>query len=181
FEDRYLIYVTPGFYLTAALGIVLVRYHSRRLAALCLGLLLAVNLVGIWQQQRQPIKADFRAAAEYLATRPNPPKIVMVQIPYLERTFSYYYPHPYKLLEGLWTNNGKSAAEVDTEMAALTGNLTDLWLVVSEESLWDDRQLMRQWLNQNATLTDEAHFARVDVYHYQFQPGSIQSQSLPAQ
>lgn len=181
FEDRYLIYITPGFYLVAALGIILIRFHSRQVAAFCLGLMLVINLIGIWQQQRQPIKADFRAAAAYLAARPIPPQTVMIQIPYLEKTFGYYYPHPYKLLEGLWTNNGKTEAQVNTEMVMLTHNLSDLWLVVAEETLWDDRQLMRHWLNRHADLIDEAHFTRIDVYHYQFQPGSIESQSLPAQ
>jgi mannosyltransferase len=65
FEDRYLIYITPAFYLLIVIGLMLVSQYSRWLAGLCFVLILAVNLEGIWQQQRQPIKADFRAAAEY--------------------------------------------------------------------------------------------------------------------
>ncbi len=178
FEDRYLIYIVPAFYLLIALGLALLWRYSRLLASLGLLLLLAINLLGIWQQQRQPIKADFRAAGAYLAGQTQAPTQVMVQMPYLRHTLEYYYKGGYRILEGLWTNNGKSEAEVDAEMTALTADLSDLWLVVSEEEAWDNRRLTRAWLDANAQLLDQAHFMRVDLYHYQFRPGVIESQSV---
>ena len=178
FEDRYLIYITPAFYLVVVLGIVLIRYHSRRLAALCLGLVLAVNLIGIWQQQRQPIKADFRAAAEYLIEQPRRPAVIMFQMPYLQYTFGYYYPYKYQLIEGLWTNDGKTEQVVATNMRRLTANLSELWLVVSEEEQWDRRRMVRTWLDENAALVEETHFTRVDVYRYQFSPGEIETENM---
>jgi hypothetical protein len=178
FEDRYLIYIVPGFYLIVILGLIAVRRYSRRLAGLCLGLILAINLIAIWQQQRQPIKADFRAAAAYLASQPQPPLTIMVQMPYLQHTLAYYYKSKYIRLEGLWTNDGKNEAAVNAEMTRLTANLTDLWLVVSEEETWDQRRLTRGWLDAHADLVGHASFARVDVYHYQFQPGVIEAGSL---
>ncbi|GIK42211.1 MAG: hypothetical protein BroJett011_60440 [Chloroflexota bacterium] len=178
FEDRYLIYIVPGFYLLVAVGLGLIRRYSPLLAGLCLGLVLVINLLGIWQQQRQPIKADFRAAAAYLASHPQPTSPIMLQMPYLRYTLRYYYPGKYKILEGLWTNNGKTEAQVDAEMTALTADLSDLWLVVSEEDAWDSRRLTRAWLDTHAHLVDQAHFTRVDVYHYQFQPGVIETQSV---
>jgi mannosyltransferase len=168
FEDRYLIYITPAFYLLLVVGVTFVRQYSRRVAALCLGLLLVFNFLGIWQQQRQPIKADFRAAAAYLARQSPAPAAIMVQTPYLQYTLNYYYPDDYTLLEGLWTNDNKSEATVNEEMQTLTAGLADLWLLVSEEDLWDRRHLTRAWLDEHATLTDQAHFMRVDVYHYRF-------------
>lgn len=177
FEDRYLIYIVPGFYLLVAAGLVRLRRYSRLLAGLSLGLLLAINLLGIWQQQRQPLKADFRAAAAYLAGQRQPTSPVMLQMPYLRYTLKYYYPGKYKILEGLWTNNGKTEAQVNAEMTTLTTDLSDLWLVVSEEEAWDSRRLTRAWLDHHAHLVDQAHFMRVDVYHYQFQPGTIETQS----
>jgi 4-amino-4-deoxy-L-arabinose transferase-like glycosyltransferase len=180
FEDRYLIYIVPGFYLLVVLGLMSVRSYSRRLAALCLGLILAINLLGIWQQQRQPIKTDFRAAAAYLSSQPQPPSSIMVQMPYLQHTLAYYYQGDYTLLEGLWTNNGKSEATVDAEMSDLTAHLTDLWLVVSEEDTWDSRRLTRAWLDTHADLVDRASFTRVDVYHYRFQPGAVETQNAPS-
>jgi hypothetical protein len=177
FEDRYLIYVTPAFYLLIAAGLAAVRQHWRWLAALALGLILIINLMGLWQQQRQPIKADFRVAAQYLLDQPRPPDAIMVQIPYLRHTWEYYYHREHTLLEGLWTNDGKSEAAVHAEMTGLTANLTDLWLVLSEEEMWDNRRLTRAWLDEHAELVDKAHFMRVDLYHYRFRPGTIESQS----
>lgn len=168
FEDRYLIYITPAFYLLLVVGLILIRQYARWLAALCLGLLIVFHLLGIWQQQRQPVKADFRSTAAHLSGQPQSPSTIMVQTPYLQYTLNYYYQNDYTLLEGLWTNDNKSEITVDAEMQTLTAGLTDLWLVVSEEELWDKRHLTRTWLNEHASLTSEAHFMRVDVYHYQF-------------
>ncbi len=168
FEDRYLIYITPAFYLLLAVGVTFVRQYSRWVAALSLGLLLVFNFLGIWQQQRQPIKADFRAASAYLARQSPAPAVIMVQTPYLQYTLNYYYPDDYTLLEGLWTNDNKSEATVNGEMQTLMAGLADLWLLVSEEDLWDRRHLTRAWLDEHATRIDEAHFMRVDVYHYRF-------------
>jgi hypothetical protein len=151
--------------------------YSRWLAGLCLVLVLLFNLTGIWQQQRRPHKADFRAAAEYLVNQPQAPATIMIHLSYLQYTFDYYYPHPYTLKEGLWTNDDKPESTVDTEMTRLTAGLTDLWLVVSEEDLWDNRHLTRNWLNEHGHLVNEAHFTHVDVYHYQLSPGIIDLQS----
>jgi hypothetical protein len=178
FEDRYLIYIVPPFYLLVAAGLMNLWPYSRWLARASIILVLLFNLTGIWQQQRLPRKADFRAVAEYLVDQPQPPSTIMLHLSYLQYTFNYYYPYEYTLKEGLWTNDGKSEATVDTEMTALTANLSDLWLVVSEENLWDHRHLTRAWLNQNAKLVDEAHFVGVDVYYYQFQPELIEKTGI---
>jgi 4-amino-4-deoxy-L-arabinose transferase-like glycosyltransferase len=178
FEDRYLIYIVPGFYLLTVTGLILVRQYSSLLAGLCLGLLLTINLLGIWQQQSRPVKADFRAATAYLANQPHPLSPIMIQMPYLQYTFDYYYRGDYTLLEGLWTNDGKTEATVDAEMTALTVDLSELWLVVAEEESWDSRRLTRAWLDAHAELVDQAHFMRVDLYHYQFRPGASETRSI---
>lgn len=173
FEDRYLIYITPAFYLLVVVGLLLLRHHSRLLAGLALGLMLTINLLGVWLQQRGPIKADFRAAADYLASQSPRPAAIMIQMPYLQYTLDYYYPYPYQFIGGLWTNDGKSEATVETTMQQQTAALADLWLVISEEETWDQRRLVRSWLDQNAELVDQASFRRVDLYHYRLQPGLL--------
>jgi hypothetical protein len=178
FEDRYLIYIVPGFYLLILVGLLRMRDYSPRLAGLGLGLILSINLLGIWQQQRQPIKADFRAAAAYLANQAQPPEAIMVQMPYLQHTLNYYYRPKYRLLEGLWTNDGKSEAEVDRQMQTITADLADLWLVSSEAETWDQRGLVRAWLDTHAELANQATFVRVAVYHYRLRPGLIEGQSV---
>jgi hypothetical protein len=178
FEDRYLIYIVPPFYLLVAAGLMNLKAHTRWFAGLCVMLALLFNLTGIWQQQRLPRKADFRAAAAYLVDQPRAPATIMIHLSYLQYTFDYYYPYEYTLKEGLWTNDGKTEDTVDTEMTALTAGLSDLWLVVSEENLWDNRHLTRAWLNKNGELVNKAHFVGVDVYHYRLRPGLIEEPSI---
>jgi uncharacterized membrane protein len=57
-------------------------------------------------------------------------------------------------------------------------SMSCLWLVVSEEDIWDSRHLTRAWLDAHAHLVDQASFTRVDVYHYRFQPGAVETQSV---
>ncbi len=200
FEDRYVIYLAPAFYLLVALGISLLVDHARWVGVGVIIALVAFNLWAVYRQDTYPIKADFRAAARYIAEhsdadatlrRQIPPApsaapsasaphsiylplimnnrlpVVMLQMPYLQYTFNYYFDRPYSSLEGLWTNDGRSLATVDEEMRRRTAGVRDLWLVVSEEDQWDNRHLTRQWLNNHAILQAEAHFTGVDVYRYQ--------------
>ena len=132
------------------------------LAAAGLSLILAINLLGIWQQQRQPVKADFRAVAAHLSQQGEPPSTIIVQTPYLHHTLNYYYRGEYQLLEGTMGPMGeKSEAQVNEEMNILTKDLTTLWLVISEEDLWDQRHLTRGWLDDNARLLEEQRYVRV--------------------
>ena len=215
FEDRYLIYIAPAFYLLAALGLAALFTRRRWPGYAALSVLMAFNLWGAHRQANNPVKADFRAAAAYILTADpstslrtgpltslrtgrQPPTIssqspisntqpsfyshriylpfvarsparptVMIQMPYLQYTFDYYYPQPYHLLEGVWTNDNRPEIEVDWEMKSKLGGVPQLWLVVAEEDYWDNRHLTRNWLNKNAVLVDEAHFTGVDVYNYQ--------------
>ena len=71
FEDRYLIYILPAYYLLTALGLLVIARQRPRLttwlAGLLLLLLLGFNFWAGWLQTSQSIKADFRAAAQYIA------------------------------------------------------------------------------------------------------------------
>jgi hypothetical protein len=73
---------------------------------------------------------------------------------------------PYRWVDGLYTNAGMAAAEVDRRMAELTAGSDTVWLVATEVALWDERDLVHRWLEKNAQRVDEAQFTRVDVYRY---------------
>ena len=167
FEDRYLIYVIPAFYVLIAVGLTVVVRYSRLVAMAIFGIFLVLNLVSIYYQASRAVKADFRAAAEYIAgSKPESPT-VMFQMPYLQSTFSYYFPEPYQSLAGPWTNNDRDPTSVEQDLTNLTAGANRVWLVISEESMWDERALTRQWFEQSGRLIDEAHFTRVDVYQYE--------------
>jgi hypothetical protein len=178
FEDRYLIYLLPAYYLLMAIGLVVLWSQSAKLASGLLILLVTLNLWSGWRQAHSIIKTDFRGAGAYLYGAVQAEQgcnrqktTVIFQMPYLQHTFDYYYPgESYQAIEGLWTNDGRSAEGVARDMARLTADLQTVWLVLSEAEQWDDRQLVQQWLSTQATLVQEASFARVKVAQYRFGP-----------
>ena len=91
YTARYLIFVLPAFLLLLAAGLVAIWRHSRLVAGLWLAVLLVANAWGIWLQARTPVKADFRAATDYLAKRMAPGDLILFEIPYGRYSFEYYY------------------------------------------------------------------------------------------
>ncbi len=74
---------------------------------------------------------------------------------------------PYLWEEGLYTNAGMSLDEVDRLMSRMLSGKRVVWLVATEVPLWDERDLVHTWLDEHATLTDEAQFLRVTVSRYE--------------
>jgi len=171
FEPRYLIYITPAFYLLTGLGIVTLSRQSWIAAGLALAAVISFSLLGVWVQATVSIKSDFRAAAGYISIHRQNNVPIMFQMPYVRATFDYYFDGEYVALEGPWTNGGESEADVEDTMGRLLGAYPEIWLVASESWLWDSRDLTRTWLDQHARLVESASFTLVDVYHYNLQMG----------
>jgi 4-amino-4-deoxy-L-arabinose transferase-like glycosyltransferase len=74
---------------------------------------------------------------------------------------------PYLWEDGLYTNGGMSLDEVDLGMSGIVSGREVVWLIETEVSLWDERELVQSWLEEHATLTDEAQFVRVTVKRYE--------------
>jgi mannosyltransferase len=182
FTTRYLIFVLPAYLLLLAAGLVAVSRRARPVAALSLAALLALNGWGLWNQAHTPLKADFRTATYHIVERLAPQDLVLFQIPYGRHSFDYYVerwsglhrgelPSPlaggsYRWAEGLYTNTGMPPDEAAAQMANLTAGSQVVWLVATETSMWDARGLVQGWLDEHATLTDQAEFTRVTVYRY---------------
>ena len=100
--------------------------------------------------------------------------MIIFQIPYGRYTFDYYFPvEGYPSAEGLYTNHRTpdgaylmGEQDVARRMQEITAGYDAVWLVVTEMEMWDQRGLVRGWLEANARRVDEAHFTRVDVYRY---------------
>jgi uncharacterized membrane protein len=166
FEPRYLIFIALAFYLLIALGVVSLARSSWAAAGLALALVLSFSLLGVWVQATRPIKSDFRAAANYVMAHRQKNTPIMFQMPYVRHTFDYYFDDEYVSLEGPWTNDDKSEAQVDDAMTRVLMAYPEIWLVASESWLWDSRGLTQAWLDQHAHLVESANFTLVDVYHY---------------
>ncbi len=166
YEPRYMIFVAPAFYLLASLGLVVLSRSWRPAAGIALAVILSFSLLGVWTQATVPLKSDFRAAAAYVAAHRQNSAPIMFQMPYGRYTFDYYFHDSYTALEGPWTNDGQTEAQLDAAMTSLLAGTGDVWVVFSESEQWDARGLVRSWLDRRARLVEEAHFALVDVYHY---------------
>jgi mannosyltransferase len=166
FLDRYLIWVMPAFVTLVACGVVALHEAWRPLGLATFGAVLAFNLLGVWMQDSQPIKSDFRAAAAYVMVHQSPGDLLIFQIPYNRYIFSYYAGQGQPWIDGPYTNSGQDQAFVDGWMARGTLGARQAWLIASEVPLWDARGLTVHWLAAHATAEDRADFARVSVTRY---------------
>ncbi|HID64853.1 MAG TPA: hypothetical protein EYP49_19210 [Anaerolineae bacterium] len=167
FADRYLIYVAPAFYLILGRGLAAVKLRSNAVFALCLALLLTLNVQSIWAQSHTRLKSDFRSAARYFALHREPDDLVIFLMPYVRHTFEYYYRDDYHWANGPYTNDGMSEGELEATLGEMTKGHRSIWLVASEAELWDERGLVKAWLDGNGKLVDEEEFARVRLYRYE--------------
>ncbi len=166
FADRYLIWVMPAYLALIATGIVALYDAWRPLGFLTLGACLALNLAGIWNQTSQPIKADMRGAAQYVMAAKTNDDLLVFQIPYNRFAFTYYAGDDFQWLDGPYTNNGMAEAEFGNHMAEDVADHGVIWLVSSEASMWDDRDLTGKWLAAHFALDSEIELSRVTVYRY---------------
>jgi hypothetical protein len=135
--------------------------------------MLVFSLLGVGAQAVHPIKSDFRSAAAYVKQRHQSGEPMMFQVPYVRHIFGYYFSGRdpdaqanYPILDGPWTNDGRTEAYIAPLMnLALVGHGT-VWLISSESWLWDQRGLTRAWLDAHGQLIESASFTLVDVYHY---------------
>jgi hypothetical protein len=75
---------------------------------------------------------------------------------------------PYRWAEGLYTNGGMNLDTVHVSMERLTAETESVWLIATEVNLWDERELVQAWLEQNGSIADQAHFVGVSVYQFSF-------------
>ncbi|MCP4538468.1 MAG: hypothetical protein GY832_15135 [Chloroflexi bacterium] len=177
FTDRYFIWTSSAFYLLVALGLASIwrlRNWGRWVVLLLLSVVLVFGGVNLRQQAAEPTKSDFRAAAAYVAERYTLGELVIFQIPHGRYTFDYYFSQQeYAWNEGLFTNhrlpdgsyvmNEQNAAQ---RMQEMTAAYDTVWLIATETTMWDERELVRAWLEMNGERVDEGYFMWVDVYHY---------------
>jgi mannosyltransferase len=166
FLDRYLIWVMPALLALVGLGVVAMAQVVRPASLVVLGVILIVNGTGARMQTSQPVKADFRSAAHYVMAHRQPGDLLIFQIPYIRYNFMYYSGPDIVSMDGPFTNRGDDAATVDAWMRQGVGNHRSVWLIASEVSLWDNREMTLQWLNDHGQVTDQAGFTLVNVIHY---------------
>lgn len=175
FTDRYLIWCAPAFYLLIGAGCVRIQKSVHPWITLFL-LLLVLDLNGrvLEAQVTYPIKPEFNKASRYLAEHREPDELLLFQIPYNHYVVDYYLTAPLSPWAAAPFSNWRlpsgeyqvGAAYVDQEMARLTEGHDEVWLIYSEVLLWDDRELVKAWLDAHGEATSAQHYHRVSLYHY---------------
>ncbi|HEY76276.1 MAG TPA: hypothetical protein G4O00_08865 [Thermoflexia bacterium] len=174
FTDRYLIWTAPALYLLCGTGVAFLWRWKRWSAALLVLALLVVFGGNLWIQSTVPTKSDLRAAAAFVEERYEPGDLLIFQIPHIRYTFDYYFgPAVYSWADGPYTNYRSSDGEYQVDegqvaywMALTVRGRERVWFVASEVEMWDERNLVWEWLEANGERVEEAHFLWVDVYLY---------------
>ncbi len=174
FTDRYLIWIQPAFYLAVALGVYALWRWIKPLAVIALLVLVAASAAGVVAQATTSYKSDFRSAAQVIGREINPGDVLAFQIPYVRYTFNYYFRRSYPWLDGLYTNYPGSfdgyrdsrQTVLDQVTQQFQGQRT-VWLVASEVEMWDQRDLLRSWLNTHGVITFQADYPRVQITRYE--------------
>jgi len=102
------------------------------------------------------------------------PGLVIFQIPYGRYAFDYYVSGvEYVWADGLYTNSrlpdgsySTTMEDINGKMIQVTAGYSEVWLIATEMELWDERGLVKGWLEANGYLVESVHFTRVDVYRY---------------
>jgi hypothetical protein len=170
FTDRYLIWITPAFWILAGLGVSAVASYSRWIALAVFGCVIAFNLQATGYQTQVPIKSDFRQAAAWVEAQRQPDDVIMPIMPYIRHTYAYYAGDDVPIVEPPYTNAGATPEEVDEAMRRLLSGRAGVWLVASEEEAWDRRKLVRAWLEDHGQLVTQRQFTRVEVLYYHLKP-----------
>ena len=166
YTDRYVIWIGPALLILLAQGVIALARVWRPLGAVALAAVLAAGLLAGWRQMQTPIKSDFRAAAAYVEARRQPGDLLLFQMPYNRIVYEYYAGPQTAALDGRYTNSGSTEAQVDEEMRRAVGAAPAVWLLASEEEMWDQRRLVRQWLEDRGEITDQQDLARVQMVRF---------------
>ncbi len=174
FTDRYLIWAAPAFYVLAGTGLATIHNFRRWSIVILLLHVLFLNGVGLYRQATIPMKPQFQLATRYIEAHRAPDELLLFQIPYNHHVMGYYAEtmlDPWA--EAPFTNWRQEDGSyyiympyVDKEMAALASGYSGVWLVYSEVALWDDRELVKQWLDVHWRLVDQQTYVGVTVYYY---------------
>jgi len=186
FTERYIIWIGPAVMLCMALGLRVLAVNSGRLA-LPITAIFLVYIVGLWgllgwQQKTQVIKYDLRGAMSYVYQQRATDDLLILQIPHQEWAYRYYTsdfgPNPFDDSDarlgwwggGPYTNWGRPDEvewpEVERTMHSLTHGADEIWVLLSESQMWDNRRLMDRWLQATAVLEEQKTFAGVTVQRY---------------
>jgi mannosyltransferase len=172
FQPRYVLWSAPALYVLAAAGadrLAPRRVESKLQMLVVTGTALA-STTGYVGQLVNPIRPELREAIGWIKAELRPGDAIVFQIPYARHSFDYYARgldvSAVELVDGPYTNDGSSEAEVDAVLAPVSAAHARIWLLETEAPMWDERGLTRGWLDEFATVADERDYRGISVTLY---------------
>jgi len=171
FTDRYLVWSAPAFYILVAAGLAVIGRLSKALGLVALAAVIVVSAHGWVAQATDEIKPAFESVVEVVEAARRERDLLAFQIPYNHIVYEYYASSglgewaaaPYTN----WLEPDGSykvgEAYVNREMRRLLTGYERVWLVYSEAQMWDDRGLVRTWLEANLLSVSCEAFHGVEV------------------
>jgi mannosyltransferase len=175
FTPRYLVWSAPAFVLGIAVGLDAVAARSRVGAMGLLAFVLVLHGHGVLAQTTRPVNPQFERAVEIVESRREEGEVLLFQIPYNHHVYAFYADEPLDpWVDAPYTNwDGPRDDGYLEGMPYVAGIMTDrledaqgVWLIYSEVSLWDRRELVKAWLEANYRRVDAWHLYGVSVFHY---------------
>lgn len=189
FNPRYLMLVTPAFYLLLGGGLSsLWTWRSGRgrpLAALLLGaaLLLSAQAVNNWFTDPAFAKADWRGVAGYVDSHSQDDEAVILVSGHAFPVWNYYAPTrpPLRLpFFDVLDVNQVLGYGVATALQAQVAGRTGAWLVTWQDNVVDPVGFVADQLARaGAELPLDARFAQIGLRHFALPPGAAFSAAPP--
>ena len=166
YTDRYIIWIAPAAAILIALGAGAVRsvlgWAGAVISTLLVLFIFGSWLASGWYQKSNVIKFDLRAAVHQVMAHRVPDSLLILQIPHTEWAYRYYSSDqgtgPFvnsdlrlgRWVGGPYTNRypveDEAKRVVDTEMQTWTQGYAEVWIILSEVPMWDQRLLTTAWL-----------------------------------
>lgn len=154
YQPKYLIMVSPAFYLLVAKGLTNRRRKVRNILILVLFLdsifMTTYHYVTIENEQ-------WRDAARYIEENAKPNELILINAPWMELPFNHYFKG---------ANLAKGVHTVDRLKEAITDNQhPNVWLILCHDEFADPEGLVKSELDKTYVLKWKEEYVSLDVLY----------------
>lgn len=157
--SRYLIFVTPAFYLGMGRGLSLIGRRSWPLSLLAGAVVagsMGLSTVNYFRDPQFRAKEDHRSSARYIEQRERPGDVIVINAPEKAITFLHYYRGKLPLvgLPPVAMEGNPDRAASDRAAAAVAARYERVWLVNLQATWSDPNGYVEAWFSRNTFLAE---------------------------
>lgn len=161
FLIRHSLFLIPIFYFIIAYKIS--KLSSRKIASVCLIILILANCVALSQYYNQTTKPEWKEATEFIAENMKNNPVVLLDGGGFSNTYlyDYYQKEKTRVIKLTWTSENREFYQVPDEL--LLKKLKDekeVWLILAKNK----KDHYKELLEKNYNLKEEKKFFGIEVY-----------------